>query len=334
MGKDTTRSLLIAFCTLFTGILTFLLTASLLLLQPGSRTTALAAQTGSALCASTLGYPRENSSFEPLPVSHQENNSALIGGKGSGLTNILMIGCDSREENGVSRSDCMILCTFDHAKKQIIMTSVLRDLYVPIPGHDANRINAAYALGGTKLLKQTLRDNFGLYVDGCVEVDFSHFSEIIDLLGGVTLELRQDEAAQINRSVPGELTEGCHLLTGDQALAYTRIRNLDADGDFSRTGRQRKVIESLMKGYRETDPITAVSIAAKVIPMLSTDMEYADVIRTILEVLPILSRNTVRSQRIPADGMYAFETIRGMSVVIADAACLRRYLLETLTGEN
>ena len=89
-----------------------------------------------------------------------------------------------------------------------------------------------------------------------------------------------------------------------------------------------------MTGYRETDPITAVSIAARVIPMLSTDMEYADVIRTILEVLPILSRNTVRSQRIPADGMYAFETIRGMSVVTADAACLRRYLLETLTGEN
>ena len=98
--------------------------------------------------------------------------------------NILLVGQDKREGEQGNRSDSMILCTFNPGAGKLYMTSFLRDLYVPIPGHGRNRINAAYAFGGIKLLQRTLEENFDLEIDGCVEVDFGQFAEIIDALGG------------------------------------------------------------------------------------------------------------------------------------------------------
>lgn len=337
MGKRSTHQLLILLCAVLTVTFTFLLTVTVLLWQPGYTDTAtnteaavLSADDNFCFAVSDPVPTQAAEACQVLSVAEQDSPLALIGGKDSGIINILMIGYDQKEGDAPCRSDCMILCTFHRNANQVTMTSILRDLYVPIPGHASNRINAAYALGGMELLKQTLKENLGLHIDGCVEVDFSRFSKIIDLLGGVTLKLRQDEADQINKSVPGNLTAGSHHLSGDQALAYTRIRSLDDDGDFSRTNRQRKVIHSLLASYKDTDILNALSIAAQVIPMLSTDMEYTRVISTILDVLPILSGCTVVSQRIPADGMYTYSTIRNMSVLTANMDELHRYLRETL----
>ena len=135
-------------------------------------------------------------------------NSDLIGGTGSGIVNILLIGQDRREGEETARSDSMILCTSPRKTGDVTMTSFLRDLYVPIPGHRSNRINAAYSEGGTALLDDTLRENFGLHIDGNIEVDFSQFAQIIDLLGGVELELRKDEAAEINKETGSSPTAG------------------------------------------------------------------------------------------------------------------------------
>lgn len=115
--------------------------------------------------------------------------------------NILLIGQDARSGETRARSDSMILLTFDTDKKTVTMTSFLRDLYVKIPGYQDNKLNAAYAFGGMPLLNKTLEVNFGVQVDGNVEVNFSRFAEVIDLLGGVDMELRQDEANLINRKV-------------------------------------------------------------------------------------------------------------------------------------
>lgn len=168
----------------------------------------------------------------------------------SGVLNILLVGQDRREGESQARSDSMILCTFNKHTKQLTMTSFLRDLYVPIPGHHNNRINAAYSEGGAALLDRTLRENFDLHIDGNIEVDFSQFSQIIDLLGGVQLELREDEAAEINKETGSGLSAGVQVLNGEQALTYARIRKLDADGDFSRTSRQRKLMNALLGSYR------------------------------------------------------------------------------------
>lgn len=248
--------------------------------------------------------------------------------------NILLIGQDRREEETVSRADTILLCSFQPESKKILMTSFLRDLYVPIPGHTDNRLNAAYAHGGMSLLRQTLEENFALSIDGCVEVDFSQFAQILDILGGVTIDLRQDEADAINAAVEGALTEGEQLLSGDQALAYTRIRSLDEDGDFSRTFRQRKVISALLGSYRGASLFTVLSILPEILPMLSTDMEKKQVISTVLQLLPMLCDSTITSRTVPAEGKYENRTVRGMSVLTADIEQIRQELALALTGKE
>lgn len=249
-------------------------------------------------------------------------------------TNILLIGKDCREGETVSRADTILLCTFHSESQKVLMTSFLRDLYVPIPGQKDNRLNAAYALGGMALLRQTLEETFDISIDGCVEVDFSQFSEVLDILGGVTIDLRQDEADAINKSVPGSLTQGAQHLTGSQALAYTRIRNLDDDGDFSRTNRQRKVISALLSSYRGASLFTILSVIPEILPMLSTDMEQRQIMSTIIRLLPMLSESTITSQQIPAKDKCTYSTIRGMCVLTADLKELRQDLKHSLSPEG
>lgn len=247
---------------------------------------------------------------------------------------ILLIGQDGRDEETPARADSILLCSFFPDSGKIAMTSFLRDLYVPIPGYPSNRLNAAYANGGMSLLRQTLEENFDLPIDGSIEVDFRQFSQVLDILGGVTIDLRQDEAEAINETVPGTLTAGTQLLTGDQALAYTRIRNLDADGDFSRTGRQQKVLSALFSSYQGANLFTILSVVPKILPMLSTDMEQRQVVSTILQLLPMLSNSTIQSHQIPQKDMYSYSTIRGMSVLTADLGDIRKDLEDFLSDNG
>ena len=259
-----------------------------------------------------------------------EKRSDLIGGTGSGIVNILLIGQDRREGEQTARSDTMILCTYHRKTGNITVTSFLRDLYVPIPGHHDNRINAAYSTGGTALLDETLRKNFDLHIDGNIEVDFSQFSQIIDLLGGVRLELREDEAAEINKETGSSLSAGLQTLNGQQALAYSRIRKLDADGDFSRTGRQRKLVDALVSSYRNISWKELLLLIDALLPLISTDMNYGRLVLLAMEILPKLSDTQIASQRIPADGTFTDASIDGMAVLQADLETNRQLLRKTL----
>ena len=242
---------------------------------------------------------------------------------------ILLIGQDRHTGGEQARSDSMILCSFDPNAKTLTMTSILRDLYVTIPGYQDNRINAAYAFGGVPLLLRTLEENLGLQVDGTVEVDFDQFTGIVDIIGGVTMELRADEASLINERTGSSLTEGANRLTGELALEYARIRSLDGDGDFSRTNRQRKVIQAILQEYRSADWKTVLVTLQEVLPMITTDMGTVKLMRYGLTLFPMLSDMTIVSQRIPADGTYSGQMIRGMSVLVADMDA-NRALIEDL----
>lgn len=266
--------------------------------------------------------------FSQLSLS--ETNSQRIGGSGSGLVNILLIGQDAREGENQARSDSMILCTYNRSTRQLTMTSFLRDLYVPIPDHGNNRINAAYTFGGAPLLKKTIDRNFNIAIDGSVEVDFSHFSEIIDFLGGVQLQLRQDEADVINRQTGSSLSEGTHVLDGFQALTYSRIRSLDADGDFSRTGRQRKVMEALAQSLRGSSLKELTPVISQILPMITTDLSRGQLLLYAMEILPNLSQMDIRSQSIPAEGTFTDQTVDGMAVLAADMDAQRQHLQKTL----
>lgn len=260
------------------------------------------------------------------------DNTAPVIEQSDNIVNILLIGQDAREGWGRSRSDTMILCTFNKEKKTITLTSFLRDLYVQIPGYQDNKMNAAYPAGGMELLNETLKLNFGVQVDGNVEVDFSHFADVIDVLGGVDMELRYDEAVYVNGQVGyAGLTSGMQHLNGEQALHYSRIRHLDADADFSRTGRQRKVINALIEKFRNTKLTTLLGLLDELLPMITTDMSNSEIIGYATELFPMLADCTIVSQRIPADGQYSLAMIRSMSCVVADMEAARQLLQETLT---
>ena len=263
-----------------------------------------------------------------LPRAHAAEPEC-IGGEGSGIINILLIGQDLQEDD-ICRSDSMILCTFCPETTTITLTSFLRDLYVPIPGKADNRINAAYASGGSDLLRKTLAETFGVYTDGVIEVDFSQFSGIIDILGGVTIDLRQDEAEVINRKTGSTLAQGRQLLSGEQALAYSRIRNLDGDGDFSRTARQRNVLTSLLDSYRNASILKVLSAVMDTLPLITTDLEKKEILLLATKLFPFLQDPTVVSQRLPADGTYTCQRIRGMEVLVADMETLRQQLRQSL----
>ena len=248
------------------------------------------------------------------------------------VVNILLVGQDRREGEEGNRSDSMILCSFNRRDKKLVMTSFLRDLYVPIPGCGSNRINAAYAIGGTELLVRTLEENFAITVDGCVQVDFGQFSGILDRLGGVKLELRQDEAAEINRILGSSLQAGPQTLNGEQALTYARIRKLDADGDFSRTDRQRKVLGAVWDTYKDSSLPTLVRTLGSLLPMIETDMGSGELLSTAVGIFPYLAEADTVSMRIPEADYCTDRMIDGMAVLEADMETARERLHRQLYG--
>ena len=253
-------------------------------------------------------HPAGGQTTQPPPVSTDD-----------GRINLLLIGQDSREPGSRARSDTMILCSLHPGRHTITLISFLRDLYVQIPGHSDNRLNAAYAFGGMPLLKETFTQNFGLRLDGCMEVDFQRFVQLVDLMGGIQLDLRQDEAQFLNQLRGADtLTEGVQQLDGEQALAYVRIRNLDPDGDFSRTLRQRKLLTALLEQLRKCSVREALSLIGVLKDLVSTDLTKTQIASYAATVLPFLSGAETTHMRIPADGTYYPDTIDGMAVLIAD----------------
>ena len=245
------------------------------------------------------------------------------------VVNILLIGRDAGTGSG-ARSDAMILCTFNKKNNTITLTSFLRDMYVEIPGYKRNRINAAYRFGGRKLLNETIDRNFGIRVDGNIEVDFACFEKMIDRIGGIPMELTAAEAKFINTHVRGStLTEGKHVLTGKQALTYARNR-YDRDGDFSRTNRQRKLLNAMLEIYKSKSLPEVLALIQEFRPMISTDISKSALTGYALSLLPMLSGAEIRMKAIPVEGGYRYAKIDGKSVLVPDLEKNRKALEEWL----
>ncbi len=232
---------------------------------------------------------------------------------GENVINILLVGQDRREGQSRQRSDSMILCTINKSAKTLTMTSFLRDTWIRIPGKYDERLNVPYAIGGFDLLNETLEYNFGVSADHSIEVDFSGFESIIDLVGGVDVKLTAAEANHLNKVYGWSLTEGVNGLNGAQALGYARIRKLD--NDFGRTNRQRTVLTSLLAKAKTLELKQMYKLVEGILPMITTDMSDGDILSYAMEIAPLLSELTIVSQRIPADGAYAFARIDGKSVL-------------------
>lgn len=253
------------------------------------------------------------------------------------VLNILLIGQDRRSGQGRSRSDAMILCTIDKTTKSVTMTSFMRDMYVPIPGYQDNRINTCYALGGMELLDACLEKNFGIQVDGNIEVDFFAFMDIIDMLGGVDITLTQAEANYLNRRGNWDISNdhwnlvaGVNTLNGSQALAYSRIREIG--DDFGRTERQRTVLSAVAEKCKGLSLSELNKLLNKILPMITTDMSSSQIMNYALELFPMLSGMTIDTLRIPADGTYQNAWVRGMAVLVPDLEANRQILIDNLSN--
>ena len=236
------------------------------------------------------------------------------------VTTFMLVGQDNREgetEEQHKLSDSMIMCTINRETKTLTMTSILRDCYVPLPayaGHGAgrNRINVCYALGsqwtgsskgGMEMLALCVEQNFGIPIDHTIEVGFNSFEKIINLMGGVEIDLTEAEAKYMTDKIGyvGDMEPGVQMLDGLEALAYARIRKIDADGDFSRTNRQRTIINSLLKKCVKMNLWDLHKLATQILPLITTDMSTDEMSNYIWEFLPMLKDLTIVSQQIPLD---------------------------------
>ena len=174
-----------------------------------------------------------------INYDEKEDNQYVSSGElvsSSKVTNILLLGVDARpdDEDESSRADSMMLISFDREHGCIKMTSFLRDSWVYIPVADKKqRLNAACTYGGYSGVVDTIEYNFGVDIDGYVVADFEMFKIMVDSIGGVEVEVTEKEANEVTNH-PGRygdvtLEAGTHTLTGEQALAYCRIRKIDTD---------------------------------------------------------------------------------------------------------
>ncbi|MCQ2471792.1 MAG: LCP family protein [Clostridia bacterium] len=228
------------------------------------------------------------------------------------VLNILLIGLD-KADGGVSRSDSMMLLSIDKSTRTLKLTSFLRDMWVKIPGYYNAKLNAAYAYGGAQLTVDTIESNFNIDIDHFVLVDFDMFEQIIDSLGGVTVDITEREAEFLRTHTRVKVPAGENTLNGEYALIYSRIRKLDSD--FYRTQRQRKVMTSIINKAKRSNPITLVNMVSDIMPLITTDINRSELTGLAFSALKYI-RYDIDQLQVPADGTYSSQMISGQSALV------------------
>lgn len=263
-----------------------------------------------------------------------------------GVTNILLIGSDSRNAEDDGRSDAMILLSVSNRTRSIQMISLLRDMYVEIPGHEGNRLNAAYAFGGPELLLQTVSQNLDIEVNRYVVVNFQAFANLVDAVGGVEIDVTNEEVLWINaylneynmlRDMPIDTDyldtslSGNVVLNGPQALAYSRNRYIGAD--FGRTERQRKILTAIIKEMPKAMFTNAKEISEGLFPNFTTNLTKDDCRKLSFDIAKLLLFE-LEQNSIPVEGTYKDANIRGMAVLEVDFESNRKYLKSKIYGRK
>ncbi len=250
------------------------------------------------------------------------------------VINIMLIGQDRRPGEERARSDSMILVSINEDKNAIQLTSFMRDTYVQIPGYLDNRLNVAYRYGDVQLMGEAYKVNFGIEIDNYVMVDFDNFTEIIEILGGVELEMSSAEASYMNKRSDNHFKSGMNYLNAEDALTFTRMRYA-AGGDYGRTDRQRRVLMALAESVRDADFATIWSLIDKVLPLITTDISETNIFNYSLKALDILADGgEMQTLRIPQDDAHYPASIRGMSVLVPDLEMCREDLREFIYSSD
>ncbi len=203
--------------------------------------------------------------------------------------NIALFGVDSRDSNlgKGNRSDCIIIASLNNKTKEVKLISVYRDTYVNIEGHGLDKITHAYSYGEAPLAIKTLNENFDLNITEFATVNFDSVAEAVNALGGVTINVTNEELKYINDYI-GETAKvtglsdqkvtsaGKQTLNGVQAVAYSRIR-YTSGGDYKRTERMRTVIEAMIEKFKTKSISEMNQIIDKILPEVYTNITSGDI---------------------------------------------------------
>lgn len=235
--------------------------------------------------------------------------------------NILLIGSDSRDKNaGDGRSDTIMLLHLDADRKNAYLISFPRDMWVDIPGHGKNKINAAYSIGGTNLLASTINQLTSIRVDHAAVIDFSGFADLTDSVGGVTVT-----NTDAFRSHGYDYPKGRINLSGQKALWFVRERHALPNGDFGRAANQRKVVKALAAKLASpqtlADPAKLSRVISNLAKYVTVDKGLSD--RSIVGL--------ARSMKTAASSLVTLQApvsgtamISGQSVDVVDTKAMRQ----------
>lgn len=249
------------------------------------------------------------------------------------VLNILLIGQDRRKgDKGQMRSDSMILVTIDKTSKEMKLTSLMRDMYVPVPGYGYGMINATLLNGGMKLLNATIEQNFGVHIDGDIQIDFYRFIKLMDLIGPLGLELNAEEVAYFKKTKGWNYSVGYNELNSEQVLAYARTRSVGRS-DWERTDRQRKVITAIYSKLKKSDLSSLIKFTYDAMPLITTNInKNSDLINIVYTIL--VNRMSIsQSNRIPVEGTYSQEVVNDtLHVLVPELRPNARALQEIAFG--
>lgn len=244
----------------------------------------------------------------------------------AGYQNIALFGVDSRDQDllsGDNRSDTIMICSINKKTGETRLVSVYRDTLLNIGGGDFRKCNAAYAFGGPQQAVAMLNANLDLNITDFVTVGFEGLAETIDALGGIDLEITEEEMEYMNSYMDDmyyeigteydEVTDwGMQHLSGIQATAYCRIRYTAGD-DFRRAERQRTVLMLTMEKARKANPLRLAAAAGAVMGRTATSLSSGEL---MLFILRARMMDITESTGFPTEEDRIFATVNGESCVV------------------
>lgn len=188
--------------------------------------------------------------------------------------NIAIFGVDSRDDSydKGNRSDCIIIASINNKTKEVKLISVYRDTYVQIEGHGLDKITHAYSYGEAPLAIKTLNTNLDLNIKEFATVNFDVVKETVDYIGGISMPITSEEVGHIS----GITKPGTYTLTGEQALAYSRIRYASG-GDYKRTERMRDVFTAVANKVKTLNISQLNGFVDTILPKVYTNITSADI---------------------------------------------------------
>lgn len=247
-----------------------------------------------------------------------------------GMHVILLIGCDNREKGEVARSDTIMLAFLNNDTGEISLLSIPRDSYVNIAGTSTNtKINHAFSSGGVKLTKATVEQLTGISIDNYALVDFNGFKEVVDAIGGVTINV---DTRMYKPSEGIDLYEGEQVLDGADALAFCRYRGY-SNGDFGRIEHQQMFLSALADQLLSASTITSIPELVKIAyEYVETDISLSDAIN-IGKFMLSMDYENIQTYSFEGLCMFLKEYSMWLSYVILSESEVVGILNEIVDGE-